>query len=233
MRALLLAALPLALAATASAQPTLIAQPDLRHPLTLSVDVEPQWQRDRSYDHFKHDDPDRGVSALLEVARLARGTLSLGAGLHGNDLANGGPAAPDIGFLVPSVSALLRWSPHRWIEPHVRLSADLTHAHLTLDLRDGNIYEDSRWSAGGSAGAGLRLRTGTLATALNGGRLGLTGALIVEGGVHLGQPLSFEVTRRTPADARIAADRLPASSTRIGDLGRSHAYLRISFALLL
>lgn len=223
-------------ATPALAQPTVSAPaPEPKLPLTLSVDSHLQWHQDRSYRLFGTDRTGAagGLSAALEVRRLGRGILDLGAGLHGGGGSSRGGeiGETDLSLLTPSLSATLRWPVGRWLQPQVRVAADLTWARLRLTMGEGSVLEDRAWSPGASAGAGLRLQTPTMSTGLRGGTWGLAVALIVEGGMHVGAPLSFQVARPKPADEKVAADRIPAASVPVGDLGRVEPYLRISLAL--
>jgi hypothetical protein len=220
----------------AGAAEMLVTQPPpLRTPLSLSLDLDTQWRLDPSYRLFSGDRSETigGVSATWDLRRLAGGTLVLGGGWHGgsNHASWAGGQEAALTVAGPSLSAALRWSPLRWLEPQVRLAADLARGHVRLTTSDGAAYEASAWSPGGSLGAGLRLRTG--AKPINTGTLGIGLALTVEGGFHLGTPMSFDVARQHPAGDDTAADRLPAAATPVGNLGRSHPYLRISFALLI
>ena len=233
-------ALPLVLLAAgpALAEPRISTRPEPQLLVTVSLDVETQWHLDRSYRLLGTDrtPTHSGLSASLQAGRLAGGRLELGAGFHGNT--STGPFAgqneAQLEERTPSLSALLRWSPYRWLEPHLRVAADLTRAKLRLAMSNSaTTLEDTAWSPGGSAGVGLRLRTGTLSTALNGGRLGIAGAVIIEGGFHLGLPYAFDVSSPKPSDEKLANDRIPAGSTPLGDLGRAQPYLRLSFALLI
>jgi hypothetical protein len=222
----------------ARATENVVAQPAPRLPLQLSLDVDTAWHLDSSYRLFSADrsDASGGVSVALDVHRLARGTLAVGAGLHGgSDDASlyQGDLQATLDVSTPSLFATLRWPVRRWLQPHVRLAVDGTWGKLVITPGDGNALVGHAFSPGGSAGAGFSLRTGTLTTALRGGTLGLAGAFIVEGGFHLGAPLNFDLTRQRPADDKLANDRLPAGSTGVGDLGRSQPYLRLSFALLI
>lgn len=224
-------------AAPALAQSAVATETAPRLPYTVSADAETQWHLDRSYRLFgtSRSDSVGGISASVQVGRLAGGTLEVGAGYHSNNT-NGVWAGQNEARLeekTPSLSALLRWSPHRWLEPHVRLSADITRAQLRLTLGNGRILEDQQWAPAGSAGAGLRLRTGTLTTGLGGGKLGVAGAIIIEGGFRVGAPYSFDVATPAPADEKVAGDRIPAASTQVGNLERMQPYLRLSFALLI
>jgi hypothetical protein len=226
-------------AGPALAEPQVSARPEPPSRLTASLDVETQWHLDQSYRLFGTDRTatQSGVSASLVAGHLAGGLLELGAGFHGHTSAapfNAGQNQAHLEEYTPSLSALLRWAPYRWLEPHLRLAADLTRAQLRLTVSNSaTVLEDTVWSPGGSAGVGLRLRTGRLATALNGGRMGIAGALIIEGGFHLGVPYSFSVSPPTPSDEKLANDGIPAGSTPLGDLGRAQPYLRLSFALLI
>jgi hypothetical protein len=222
----------------ALAEPQVSARPEPRLRVTVSLDVETQWHLDQSYRLFGTDRTatQSGISASLQVGRLAGGMLELGAGFHGRSstAAFEGQNEAKLDEGTPSLSALLRWAPYRWLEPHLRVAGDLTRAKLRLATSNSaTALEDTVWSPGGSAGLGLRLRTGTLMTALNGGKLGLAGALIIEGGFHLGVPYSFAVSPPAPSDQKLANDRIPAGRTPLGDLGRAQPYLRLSFALLI
>jgi hypothetical protein len=237
MRALMVPLLSL-LAAPVLAQPTVTAEPAPAHvPLTLSLDAHRAWHLDRSYRLFgtRRSDVEGGLSAALEVRRLGRGRLDLGAGVQWGSETGRWEQVNEARReqVTPSLAAVVRWPVHRWFEPHVRLAGDLTRARLRLTVSDGGVLEDRVWAPGASAGAGFRLRTGVITTALRGGTLGFAGALIVEGGYHLGAPLSFELGRQAPADKKVAADRIPAPGVPVGNLGRAEPYLRISFALLI
>jgi hypothetical protein len=225
-------------AAPALAEPGVSTRPELLLPVTVSLDVETQWHLDDSYRLFGTDrtPTHSGLSASLQAGRLAGGRLELGAGLHGNTstAAFAGQNEAQLEERTPSLTALLRWSPYRWLEPHLRVAADLTRARLRLTVSNSaTTLEDTVWSPGASAGAGLRLRTGTMTTALNGGRFGIAGALIIEGGFHLGVPYTFSASAPRPGDEKLANDRIPAASTPLGNLGRAQPYLRLSFALLI
>jgi hypothetical protein len=232
-------ALSLFAATPALAEPVVATQaPPLRLPLTISLDADTQWHLDRSYRLFGtgRTDTAGGVSATLQVRRVAGAMLEVGAGLHGRESGRavwGGVNQAELSELTPSLSALLRWPMHRWVEPHVRLTADVTHASLDLTMGNGLKLGDDVWVAGGSAGAGLRLRTSALSTGLAGGKLGIAFALAVEGGFHVGAPYSFNVAPPKPADDKIANDRIPATATSIGNFGRSQPYLRLSLSLLI
>jgi hypothetical protein len=237
MKALELAlTLSLLAAAPALAQPTVATKVEPKVPITFSIDAETRWRLDRGYRVLGTDRADSvgGVSLSVQVRRLAGGMLEVGAGYHTNT-SSGTWAGENLIKLeerTPSLSALLRWSPRRWLEPHVRLAADVTQAKLRLTL-PARALEDELWSPGGSAGAGLRLRTPALTTGLAGGKLGIAAALIIEGGFRVGAPLSFDVAPPAPADQKVADDLTPASRTSLGDLGRAQPYLRLSFALLI
>jgi hypothetical protein len=234
-----LALLPLTwlAAAPALAQPAVATQPSSQLPYTLSIDAETQWHLDRNYRLFGADRADSvgGFSASVQLSRLAGGTLELGAGYHYNTSRGTWAAANEASLdeYTPSLSALLRWAPYRWLEPHVRVAAEITRANLTLTMSNGRYLEDSVWAPAGSAGLGLRLRTGVLTTGLRNGTLGVAGALIIEGGFRMGVPYTFDVSSPAPADRKLADDRIPTSSTSVGTLERSQPYLRLSFALLI
>jgi hypothetical protein len=230
-----LALLSLLITAPALAQTTVTARPEPRAPFTLSIDTQRQWHRDQSYRLFgtRRSDLDQGLSATVEVGRVGRGLLDVGAGVQWSDATAtwGGGNEAKRDQITPLLSAALRWPVHRWFQPHLRVAGDLTRAHLRLTTNEGGVFEDRLWSPGGSVGAGFRLTTGTLSTALRGGGLGFAAALVFEGGMHVGAPLSFDVARPTPADKKVAADQIPAASVPVGDLGRTEPYLRISLAL--
>jgi hypothetical protein len=225
-------------AGTARAAETVVAQPAPALPFQLSLDAETVWHLDRGYRVFSSDRSDAGggYSAALDVARVARGTLAVGAGLQGGGAEQGlyqGQLRAKLDLLTPAIFATLRWPVHRWFQPHLRVAADGTWAKLSLTPADGQTLSGRDFSPGASAGLGFSLRTSALRTAIRNGTVGLAAALIFEGGFHVGAPLGFEVTRNRPTDDKLANDRLPAGSTAVGDLGRSQPYLRISFALLI
>jgi hypothetical protein len=206
-------------------------------PLLLSLDAETVWHLDPSYRLFSSDRSDTGGGASFryDVRRLLRGTLAIGAGLHGSSnstrVLEGQNA--ELSIFTPSLSAVMHWPVHRWLEPELRVAVDASWTKMSLSTIDGASLSGRAFSPGASAGAGLILRTSSLATALRGGTLGLAGAFIIEGGFHVGTPLDFDLARSRPADDKLANDQLPTGSTAIGTLGRSQPYLRLSFALLI
>lgn len=247
---LLAAAAAAVAAAPAWAQPPAVADATdpRRVPLSLSLDAHVPFHLDDDYRLFSRDrgDGGGGVSAVLDVVRMGRGVLAAGIGVHGdsNRADWGGDAPSTDGFTTRqqeahlqlttlSATALLRWPVRWWLEPHVRLAVDSTWSKLTVTMNQGSALDDKAWSPGASAGAGLRIRSAAMTTSLRGGRLGLAAALMIEGGFHLGSPLSFSLTPTRPADDKLAGDQIPGPAVPVGDLGRSHPYLRISLALLI
>ena len=220
--------------AAAAAPPELTAAPPPRLPVALSLDLETTWRLDQGYRLFSSSRTasKTGVSLSYDVTRAAGAPLlALGVGYHGES-SNGDWANGRVGLDVASgsLSAALRWPVLSWLEPQLRVAADLTRARFWIESREAALV-DSAWSAGASAGAGLRLRTGTARIAAMPGRARFALAGIIEGGFHVGQPLSFAARRQatvtTPTD-----DRISAAPVTLGSLGRSYPYLRLSLALV-
>jgi hypothetical protein len=239
--------------AVATAAPPAVSAPaPARSPLrfSLSVDAINEWHLDSSYAIFsrKRHVVTAGGTVTADVVRMGRSTLALGLGFHGDELsapwAGDGGSSPfadrsgshqaQLQTYTGTLSALLRWELHPWLQPHMRLAADGTWGRFKLSASDGTALDDESFSPGVAAGAGFRLRTHTIGTNLQGrgGNLGFALGLTVEGGFHFGTPLSFEMARSKPADDKLAADQLPGPKVAVGDFGRSQPYLRFSFALL-
>jgi hypothetical protein len=236
--ALLAAALAPAPAHASEAAVTTAPAGGGRPPFALSFDVQTDWRLDSSYRLFSRERAaaSTGLTAAREVARVAGGHLAVGLGwVHEGDLAGWGGGSHQAALDVDSLalSGTLRWPVRRWFEPHVRVAADAAWAKLEVATSDGSKLDDRAWSPGGSAGAGFRLQTHVMRTALRGGRLGLAAALAVEGGFHVGSPLSFALSRTRPAGDQQASDQIPGGAISVGSFGRSQPYLRLSFTLLL
>jgi hypothetical protein len=199
-------------------------------PVAVSLDLETIWRLDGGYRVFS----DRraasrgGASLSYDVTRGPGPRLALALGYHGESETGSFAGLGEAGLTVGSgsLSALLRWPLSSWLEPHLRLAADLSRANLTIDAGSMSMA-DADWSAGASAGAGVRLRSGTTRIWSMPGNGLFALALIVEGGFHVGQPLSLELRRQNPS-----SDRITPATTPVGQLGRSHPYLRLSLALV-
>jgi hypothetical protein len=219
----------------AAAEPELAAAPPSRLPVAISLDLETSWRLDQGYRLLSSSRTasKTGVTLSYDVTRATDAPrLALGLGYHGEsstgEWANGNGVGLDVAS--GSLSAALRWPILSWLEPQLRVAADLARARLSIENRESTLV-DSTWSAGASAGAGIRLRTGTARIGgLSGGHLfALAG--IIEGGFHVGQPLSF-AARGQPTASGAPDDRISAAPVVLGSLGRSYPYLRVSVALV-
>jgi hypothetical protein len=211
-------------------------------PVAVSLDLETIWRLDRGYQLFSpsRDASHGGITVSYDVTRTPGGArLAVALGYHGESTAGfsqrtgtiGGDASLDV--QTGSLSAIVRWSLRPWLEPHLRAAVDGSHGRLRL-TSGADVMTGSAWSLGGSAGAGFRLRSLPVRIlALPGDGL-FAFAGVIEGGFHVGQPLSFELARDTPPPATTdgSDDRLVPAGTPAGSLGRSYPYLRLSAALL-
>jgi hypothetical protein len=231
IRTICLGALLAATPAAAGAQPELTAAPPPALPVAVSLDLETTWRLDPGYRLFSSDRAvgGGGISVSYDVLRGAS-RLALALGYHGQSSSNDWSSGGQVGLEVRSgsLSALLRWPLARWLEPQLRLAGDLSRGKFSM-VASGISLADSSWSAGASAGAGLRLRTGTARILMMPGDGLFALAGIIEGGFHIGQPLSFDVRRQA---APAPDDRIAAPATSLGSLGRSYPYLRLSAALV-
>jgi hypothetical protein len=203
--------------------------------VTASLDLETSWRLDQGYRLLSSSRTasKAGVSLSYDVTRATGAPrLALGLGYQGESSNGNWVNGRGIGLDVASgsLSAALRWPILAWLEPQLRVAADLTRAHLSIESRESALV-DSAWSAGASAGAGVRLRTGTarIVSMPGNGLFALAG--IIEGGFHVGQPLSFAAGRQAPP-ATTPDDRISAAPVMLGSLGRSYPYLRLSVALV-
>jgi hypothetical protein len=201
-------------------------------PFALALDLETVWRLDQGYRLLgSARTADRsGVTLSYDVTRVGAGTFALALGYHGESQAGTWAGGNDAALSVKSwsASAILRWGVTTWLESQLRIAGDLSSGELTLRA-GASALDDSVRSLGASAGAGLRLRSGTARiVALPGnGLFALAG--LIEGGFHAGQPLSFAAL---PAGGAAPDDRLPAPAVPLGHLGRSYPYLRLSVALV-
>lgn len=236
-------------AASRAAEPT-VARPGRLPPpsvrFALALEAQTEWQLDAGHRLFDgtRADTGGGVSLSYDLGRLGEATTAAVA-LGWNQRVSSsrwGARAPEDGrsagadtslaLETVSLSGLVRWSLAPWIEPHARVAIDGTRADVTLDLDDGVSLTGRSWSAGASAGFGFRLRTKASRLRTLPGDPALALAAAAEGGFHVGLPLTVDVARVPPADAKVAADQIPTGATHLGTLGRSFPYLRISAALL-
>jgi hypothetical protein len=201
-------------------------------PFALALDLETVWRLDQGYRLLgsARTAGRGGVTLSYDVTQIGAGTVAVALGYHGESQAGtwagGNEAALSVGSW--SASAILRWRVTTWLEPQLRVAGDLSSGELTLRAGSSALADSAR-SLGASAGAGLRLRTGTARIfALPGnGLFALAG--VIEGGFHAGQPLSFAAL---PTGGAAPDDRLPAPAVPLGHLGRSYPYLRLSAALV-
>jgi hypothetical protein len=238
--------------APAASDLTLPGEPPPSVSFALALEIQTEWQIDTAHRLFsrKRADTGGGVSLSYDVARPSdRTALALSLAYHQRDTTSGwafrdGDAAGTPGSSVAaapdatldtntlSLGAALRWSLAPWFEPHLRVAVDGTHADITLQTPDGGPLDGEAWSAGASAGAGFRLRTRASRLRTLPGDPALAVALVAEGGFHFGLPLPVEVAPRRPPDEKVASDLIPSGAIRLGELGRSFPYLRVSAALL-
>jgi hypothetical protein len=244
----LIVSLLLAAAPVARAQPESTAVATAPTPFSLGLDLHTQWHLDRSHQLFSEDRATgaTGLTLAYDLASFAGGTLALAAGWqHEGDQRRWASATPEkgdgasatLGELASldldtlSVSAIVRWSLTSWLEPLVRVAADGTWAAATLRLDDRTSFESAAFSPGGSAGAGLRLRTPSTRVGLPGRPL-FAAAATVEAGFHAGAALSFNAHPRPTSDEKKAADQIPIGDTALGSLDQAEPYLRVSLAVL-
>jgi hypothetical protein len=202
------------------------AQPELTAalpppPLTVSLDLETAWRLDPGYRLFSSSRAATrgGLSASYDLLRGPAMRLALAAGYHAeSSSASWGNGQASLDVPSGSLGAVARWPLGRWLEPQLRLEADLSRAHLRL----ASLTDDA-WSLGGTVAAGLRLHGAP--THLGNAVFALAGA--VEAGFHLGQPLSFAGRREGTGE-----DSIPSPPAALGNLGRSYPTLRLSAAIL-
>jgi hypothetical protein len=223
-------------------------------PISLGFDILTHWRLDRGHQLFS-DSRSAGAVGLTvsyDVAAFAGGTFALAAGWqHENDSRRwasltpdktvAGAPAPNAGVVqgerselnldTLAVSAIFRWSVQPWLEPLVRLAADATWGKATLQFPGPVTFDGHAFSPGASAGAGLRLRTSTTRIGLPGHPL-VAAAATVEGGFHLGSPLTFDLRPPPPRNEKEAADQIPIAGAHIGSLGQSEPYLRVTLAIV-
>jgi hypothetical protein len=209
-------------------------------PFSLSVDVDSLWRRDPAYQLFTRNERDVGAGLSLgyDILRLGpRTSAALSVGWMAERMTSDtGPTPASLDVDNIRVGLAIRFAVRPWFEPlaQVALGASFGRASVTLgdpDFASTGLLEGDTRSYCGRAGGGFRLRTGTA-------RLEslplppLAASLTVEGGFQVGTPMSAIVKEPPPEDDDVAADLIPRAATKLGRLGRTYPYVRVSFALL-
>lgn len=201
---------------------------------TAAVDIGQRWHLDPSWQVF-------------EASRAPTAGLNFAMDLTGPG--HRFVLAAELGWTIESVKGTLRqafetrlamnevraavigrWQLFSWLNPYLRVGAGALHHDASLSANDGSgELVASGWGVEGFAGLGLMFQTGAIFRNI-GWRRGRLMASI-EGGMMLSTGVGLEVRPPTPDDEEVARDLLPVSSTTMGTVNASSAYLRVQIGL--
>lgn len=225
------AGLIVVLCAQAVAAQEVTPPPPAASPWSVAVVMGARYHWDGSRDAFSRETVGfaSGVivgRALTSPALPVELALELGFEAESNQGSLHQAWATRITSLAPSAGLSLRWRARPWLLPYVRVHAGATWHEVSLEANDGGGFLDgSAWGFQGSAALGLMFQTGTFAR--EGAFRAVRFAATIEGGAVYAAPVGITVQPRAPTDERVAADRLPASAVRVGDLDTSGSFVRV------
>lgn len=200
-------------------------------PWAVSVVVGPRYHLSGSRDAFSSETVGFAPGFVLSRDLLPGSSrLELAAEIGFDAEANTGSLRQSwrtsVTSFSPFAGVAVRFRALRWLLPYVRVHAGAVVHDVRLDPNDNSgALEASAWGFQGTAGLGLMFQTGTFAR--EGAFQRVRFAFTLEGGAVYSSPVTLEAGPRAPSDARAAADRLPVSRVRLGDLDASATYVRL------
>lgn len=203
-------------------------------PFTVAVEIQSLYGRSSAQRLFSGGGTQAtaGLSASYDLVRPGeRFTVALGAGWlyeeNSNLFGSGDHADLETNSLFAMATA--RYAIFSWLEPQVRLSANVAESRARLGLADGTTLRGDDMSYGAGLGGGFRLRTNLIRL-----RIGLPDVAFsatFEGGYAFGSKLGLRLSPPRPDDDALASDRIPGASVGLGTLDRSRPYFRTALAM--
>jgi hypothetical protein len=210
-------------------------QPEARHgdagaAIAVAASIELPWNTDPGYDAFAEDDvaPRFGVWATYDLLALREDIfVAAGAGIDFESAQEngllGGQLDTELDAIAVYGTAVARYVPVSWLQPHVRLSGGAQRVNVQLDVAFER-FKDAATLPFGTLGAGLTLRSPTrLFESRRGTFAALSFGVMVEGGYALVAPLSVTLDGDGPAETDIAL-----AEAELGELERSGPFMRVS-----
>ncbi len=198
--------------------------------IAVAVSLETPWNHDIGFDLFSDDDVSTrfGLWATYDLLAIHDDVfVAAGAGvdfesLDENDLLSG-QLNTDLDAVIGYATAVVRYVPVAWLQPHVRLSGGAERVIVKLDFA-GERFRDEGTLPFASLGAGITLRSPTrMFESRRGTFAALSFGLMIEGGYALVSPLQVTLDGEGPAERDIALEE-----SELGELERSGPFMRVS-----
>jgi hypothetical protein len=211
-------------------QPEPVRHGDAGAAIAFGLSLELPWHTEQAFDLFSANDVGQryGLWATYDLLALGESTfLAAGAGFDVEqmevDNLFAGSLDTELSAVVLYGTAVVRYVPVDWLQPHARLSLGGQFVRSRLAFGD-NTYQNDGDLPFGSLGAGFTLRTPTrLFESRRGEMASLSFGIMVEGGYALVSALEMKVDGRGPDDRDIAL-----IESDIEDLDRSGPFMRMS-----
>lgn len=198
--------------------------------IAVAVSLETPWNHDIGFDLFSDDDVSTrfGLWATYDLLAIHDDVfVAAGAGvdfesLDENNLLSG-QLSTDLDAVIGYATAVVRYVPVAWLQPHVRLSGGAERVIVKLDFA-GERFRDEGTLPFASLGAGITLRSPTrMFESRRGTFAALSFGLMIEGGYALVSPLQVTLDGEGPAERDIALEE-----SELGELERSGPFMRVS-----
>lgn len=217
-------------APAAQPEPAAVRHGDAGAAIAVGLSIELPWHTEHNFDLFSSNDIGErfGLWATYDVLSLGeRAFVAAGAGFDVESIESknllGGALDTTLTATVLYGTAVARYVPTDWIQPHVRLSAGAQLVRSELAFGDV-AFRNNGDLPFGSLGAGFTLRSPTRLFESSRGELAsLSVGVMIEGGYTLAQPLEMKVDGSGPDDRDIAL-----IESDLGELDRSGPFMRIS-----
>jgi hypothetical protein len=211
-------------------QPEPVRHGDAGAALAVGLSLELPWHTESTFDLFSENDVGQryGLWATYDLLALGESAfLAAGAGFDVEQMEVDNLFASSLDTELSAVvlygTAVVRYVPMDWLQPHARLSLGGQFVRSRLSFGDA-YYQNDGDLPFGSLGAGFTLRTPTrLFESRRGEMASLSFGIMVEGGYALVSALEMKVDGHGPDDRDIAL-----IESDIEDLDRSGPFMRMS-----
>lgn len=211
-------------------QPEQVRHGDAGAAIAIGLSMELPWHTEPAFDLFSDNDVGQrfGLWATYDVLSLGESTiLAAGAGFDVEQMEDNlfaGSLDTELSAVVLYGTAILRYVPVDWLQPHARLSVGGQLVRSRLAFGD-NAYQNDGDLPFGSLSAGFTLRTPTrMFESRRGDMAALSFGIMVEAGYALVSALEMKVDGRGPDDRDISL-----IESDLEDLDRSGPFIRLSF----
>jgi len=211
-------------------QPEPVRHGDAGAVIAVGLSMELPWHTESAFDLFSENDVGQryGLWATYDVLALGESAfVAAGAGFDVEQMEVEDLFASSLDTELSAVvlygTAVLRYVPVDWLQPHARLSLGGQFVRSRLAFGD-NTYQNDGDLPFGSLGAGFTLRTPTrLFESRRGDMAALSFGIMIEGGYALVSTLEMKVDGRGPDDRDITL-----IESDLEDLDRSGPFMRMS-----